>query len=248
MKFNIINIDSVNSTNSYAQNLISSRAANEGDVILTSYQESGRGQGSNTWESEHGSNLTFSVILQPHFIQPADQFVLTQIISLSIMDVVKGQLQTNDSMSVKVKWPNDIYVNKKKIAGILFQNFIAGDSIENSIVGIGLNINQKKFQNASNPVSLIHHVSEILSTEVILQKLLYRIDYRYEEQRIKQDFQLLKTEYMKNLYLAGEWSEFSDKTGIFSGKIVDIDEFGRLEIKIKSGNSRIYSFNEVTFI
>jgi len=249
MKFNIIEIDSVDSTNSYAIELERSNVIHEGDVVLANYQKGGKGQGDNSWESEYGSNLTFSLVLKPAFISPSNQFVLTQIVSLAIAEVVSSKLSNIDSAVVKVKWPNDIYVNEKKISGILFQNFISGNKIEKSIVGIGMNINQNEFvSNAKNPVSLIHHIGVESSRDEILDDLLSRINYRYEELKSDFDFQDLKTEYMENLYRAGEWSNFSDKGGSFTGKIIDIDEYGQLEIITKSGIVRVYSFKEVEFV
>jgi len=174
--------------------------------------------------------------------------VLTQIVSLAIADVVSSQLSSIDNTVVKVKWPNDIYVNDKKISGILFQNYISGDKIEKSIIGIGLNVNQEEFvSNAKNPISLIHHLNDISSRDEILEELLDKIGHRYEELKYDFDFHDLKTEYMNKLYRIGEWSKFLDKGGSFTGKIVDIDEYGRLEISTRSGNIRVYSFKEVEF-
>ena len=146
MKFNIITLSKVASTNSYAQEQIEAGDLHEGDVIFTLNQESGRGQGVNTWESEAGRNLHLSLILEPNMIHASNQFVLTQMVSLAIVSVINKYVTANsNNPNVKIKWPNNIYVGDKKIAGILFQNYIKGNNIEYSIVGIGINVNQIKF-------------------------------------------------------------------------------------------------------
>lgn len=179
----------------------------EGYIIQTNFQNSGKGQGKNTWESERGKNLLFSLLLKPYFLPASDQFVLTQIISLSVVDILKKLFENDNKPVIKVKWPNDIYIDNRKVAGILIQNTISGNNIENSIVGIGLNVNQKKFvTDAKNPVSLIHHLGTELSINDLLNQLLYAIAIRYNEVKELQvpdsAIEEVKTDYIS--YLA--WS------------------------------------------
>ncbi len=246
MQFNIINIPKLESTNSYAQQLIESDDLHEGDVISTQYQENGRGQGENFWESEPGSNLLVSLILEPKMIPASQQFVLTQLVSLALVDLIKEFVLTDE---VQIKWPNDIYVNNKKIAGILFQNFIKGNEIEFSIAGIGLNVNQKKFYSgALNPVSIIHYTNETIDLNILLDKLLDKIGVNYETYRIKENFQELNSKYILNLFRYKEWANYSNGNNFFKGKIIDIDEFGRLKVKLKSGNENKFGFKEIEFV
>ena len=112
----------------------------KGTIVYTNYQSAGQGQSGNKWESEDGKNLLISIVLFPSFIKPADQFHISMTISLGICDFLKRYIP-----GCSIKWPNDIYVNNDKIAGILIENFILGNKIENTIAGIGLNINQDKF-------------------------------------------------------------------------------------------------------
>lgn len=250
MRFNIININKVTSTNNYALQLIESGGLHEGDVISVPYQERGRGQGDNSWESEPGSNLLISIILEPNMISASQQFVLTQIISMAIADTVKEYVFAGYEIAeVKIKWPNDIYVDDKKIAGVLFQNFIKGNQIEYSIVGIGINVNQKKFcSDAPNPVSIINYIHKQTDLDELLSKLLNKIGNHYEEFKFKENFSRLKSEYINNLYRFGELTTYSDYNGKFKGKIIDIDDFGRLSIKLENGEVKKYMFKEVEFL
>lgn len=250
MQFNIINILKLESTNSYAQQLIKSGDLHEGDVIFALNQEKGRGQGDNFWESEPGSNLLISIILEPKMIPASRQFVLAQLVSLAIADLVKEYVLTGRvPIEVKVKWPNDIYVNNKKVAGILFQNFVKGNEIEYSIVGIGINVNQEQFYSgASNPVSMIHHTHKSINIELLLSKLLDNIGVSYEVFRLEENFQELKSRYINNLFRYDEWATYSDGKETFRGRIVDVDEYGRLMVELESGEVKKFMFKEIEFV
>ena len=146
----LIFLKNLPSTNTYAASLVKEKEVSEGTIIYTNYQSAGRGQGWNKWESEENKNLLISIILFPSMIKPAEQFLLSMAVSLGICDFLDLYTTT-----ISIKWPNDIYVNNDKIAGILIENSIMGDLIEHTIAGIGININQSKFlSDAPNPVSL----------------------------------------------------------------------------------------------
>lgn len=245
MKYNIINVQKLDSTNSYAQQLIDNGKLQEGDVIFTLNQEKGKGQGDNLWESEPGSNLLVSLILEPKMINASQQFALTQLVSGSIVDLLKEYIKDE---KIKIKWPNDIYVNNKKIAGILFQNFIKGNTIEYSIVGIGINVNQMKFlSNAPNPISLIHFTHKKVDIKDLLNNLLNKISYSYRKYILENNLSQLKSVYINNLYRFDEWTTFSDNTNKFTGRIADIDEYGRLSIEIDTGIVKKFMFKEIYF-
>ena len=246
MKFNIININKLDSTNSYAQRLIEQGNLHEGDVIFTLDQQNGRGQADNLWESESGSNLLISIILEPKLIPASQQFILTQLISISIVDVVKKYTQNDD---IKIKWPNDIYVNNNKVAGILFQNYIKGNNIEHSIIGIGINVNQRHFySSAPNPISIIHYTNKQISIDELLNKLLDNIGDNYEKLNLENGSLQFKSDYINNLYRYDMWAGYSDGNHTFIGKIIDVDDYGRLSIKMKSGSVKKFMFKEVEFV
>ena len=129
---NLILLNEVESTNNYANQLVLSKAAEHGTVVLAQYQKKGRGQQGNFWESEFGKNMLASFIVFPQFLSAAKQFYFSKIVSLALVDFLKTE--TNE---VSVKWPNDIYVRNKKIAGILIENSIKGSNLSSAVIGIG---------------------------------------------------------------------------------------------------------------
>lgn len=153
MRENLIHLTSTSSTNEYLYDLIfRDDSLTEGLVVWSDFQTSGKGQLSNVWESEEGMNLTFSMLFFPSFLPIQSQFLLSQFVSLGIVDYLSNEVGMKD---VTVKWPNDIYWKNKKIAGVLIENLLMGNSISHTIVGVGLNVNQKKFlSDAPNPVSM----------------------------------------------------------------------------------------------
>jgi len=143
--------DALPSTNILANEWLVENKVVEGTVILTHDQYAGKGQATNKWESAPHKNLTFSVILLPKFLLARKQFLLNQVVSLSVFDTLKEYI----GEGLAIKWPNDIYVFNKKITGILIQNNLRGSTLQSSIVGIGLNVNQKQFiSDAPNPTSI----------------------------------------------------------------------------------------------
>jgi BirA family biotin operon repressor/biotin-[acetyl-CoA-carboxylase] ligase len=230
------------STNSYAVKLLKNDKVEEGAIIYTNYQSEGKGHAGNTWESEEGKNLLFSLILYPTFLKPSDQFIISKIISLGICDFLRPF-----TSKVSIKWPNDIYVNNDKIAGILIEGAIIRDEIEYIIAGIGLNINQKVFMNgAPNPVSLSMVTGTDYNTEECLKQLVTHIDKRYQA-FLQKKRREIDGEYLDNLYRFGKWCEFSDSNGIYEGKIIGLDRNGRLRIEDHRGRTYEYGFKEVNF-
>ena len=163
-------LDSCASTNSV---LAGCADAPAGLVIATREQTAGRGQRGNTWEAQPGANLTFSLLLRPAAIPAARQFELSMIVSLAIVDTVDAVLEdAGCPLRAEIKWPNDIYVADRKICGILIENTLTGRSIDRSIVGIGLNVNQTVFlSDAPNPASLCGFTGRAYMLEPLLERL-----------------------------------------------------------------------------
>lgn len=147
--------------------------APHGTVVVTDRQTAGRGQRGNSWEAEPGTNLTFSLLLRPQAIPAARQFELSMIVALEVAACVRRALDgAADAPRVCVKWPNDIYVGDRKIAGILIENSLSGSGIERSIAGIGLNVNQRRFlSDAPNPTSIIHYTGTLTPLAPLLETL-----------------------------------------------------------------------------
>jgi len=246
MHFEILDIASVPSTNVFLFDKIRVEETVEGLVIAANEQTAGRGLGKNVWESEVGKNLTFSVLLKPEFLEAANQFVITQMLSLSVLNVLKKYFTAD---VLKVKWPNDIYVSDRKIAGILVQNIVKGKSISHSVVGIGINVNQKKFvSNAPNPVSIIQITNKITSLKVLLAEFLSELNSIYSNYKTVQSQIELKEIYLNNMYRFQQQHYFIDGNGHFEGKIIGVDAFGQLQIKDSSHKIRVYSYKEVEFV
>jgi BirA family transcriptional regulator, biotin operon repressor / biotin---[acetyl-CoA-carboxylase] ligase len=240
---NLLFFQNLPSTNSHAAGLLKKSRLTEGTILYTNYQSAGKGYSGNRWESEDGKNLLISVILYPSFLEPEDQFLISMVISLGVCDFLKRYIP-----DCSVKWPNDIYVNNDKIAGILIESSLTGNHIDFTIAGIGLNINQEKFlSNAPNPVSL--HLLSGLTYEPgdCLNNLTTDLDKRYK-QLIGGDFKQIKEEYISKLYRLNEWNKFRDAGGIFTGRIITVGDFGRIKIEKQNGNLSDYSFKEIEFI
>jgi BirA family transcriptional regulator, biotin operon repressor / biotin---[acetyl-CoA-carboxylase] ligase len=231
------------STNTETALLFKKNNIPEGSVIYTNFQSEGRGQKGNKWESEDGKNLLISILLMPSAINPADQFLISMTVSLGICDFVKRYIPF-----CSIKWPNDIYVNNDKIAGILIENSVMGDQIDKTIAGIGLNINQLNFKSdAPNPVSLglLTGLSYDLTT--CLSQLTSDLDRRYK-QLLAEESGIIRQEYISQLFRLNEWSSYRDLSGNFTGRIISVADKGRLKIEKQSGIIMEYSFKEVDFI
>jgi BirA family biotin operon repressor/biotin-[acetyl-CoA-carboxylase] ligase len=236
-------IEKVSSTNTHAAFLLRKGKVQEGTIVHTSFQTAGRGQPGNTWESQYGKNLLFSIILYPITVMAEKQFIISKMISLGIRDYLSGIIP-----DVHIKWPNDIYVKSDKIAGILIENSIIKNEIENTIAGIGLNVNQEKFSKAApDATSLKNLTGREMDLENCLTEIFKTIDLRYK-QVLYEKKSLIDEDYLSALYRFGEFHEFSDSNGIFEGKMVAVTGSGRLQIEDRRGRIYEYGFKEVDFL
>ena len=236
-------LEEVDSTNNYANGLILSKAAEEGTVVLAYYQNSGRGQKGNTWESEYGKNVLMSMVFFPEFLSVEDQFLISKIVSIGIVEYLRGQIS-----DVTIKWPNDIYVRNQKITGILIENSVKRDHIVTSVVGIGLNTNQLTFNsNLPNPVSMKILTGMDYDIKEVAAKVADSISKWY---RLLQNGKvgIIDETYFFYLYKANEWHFFYNKNLEFEGKITGIGQFGKLIIEDRSGKKEEYYFKEIEYI
>jgi BirA family biotin operon repressor/biotin-[acetyl-CoA-carboxylase] ligase len=215
----------------------------EGSVLYTDFQTSGKGRAGNRWESERGKNLLFSIILYPKFIRPEDQFFISIAISLGICDFAD-----NHFAGSKIKWPNDIYINDDKIAGILIENSILGNHLENTITGIGININQVDFRSSvPNPVSFKMLTGKEYDLRICLEQLLTSLDNKYR-QLINGGRGQLVNDYILRLYRINEWHYYKSQNRLFKGMVDGISAYGRLKIKEECGTTTEYDFKEVEYV
>jgi BirA family biotin operon repressor/biotin-[acetyl-CoA-carboxylase] ligase len=242
---NILRLEKVNSTNNYALNLYRNNFdLTEGTVVLAHTQTDGKGLDKNRWESEPGKNLTFSVCLFPHFLPVEKQFELNKALSLGIYDFIKDMIPEE---KVTVKWPNDIYIDDEKVAGILINNTVKGDILDFTVAGFGININQKMFvSNAPNPVSLVKFTGKELDIEESLEKVCKKLDVRYEQLRANQ-FAQLDTDYLNALYLLNETHIFRYKGKPIEATITGVSKYGHLQLIKPDGEKIECDLKEISF-
>lgn len=239
----ILKLVKLDSTNNYATANALKNNWPEGTVVLAEEQLSGRGQRNNKWESKAGQNLLLSIVLYPGFLPVQLQFLLSKVIALGVADVVKLFAE-----EVRIKWPNDIYVGDKKVAGILIETSITGHELGTCVAGIGLNVNQLVFESdAPNPVSLAQLRNRKLKRNEVFNLLTEAIDQWYGT-LCRADTGRIDKHYLDRLYRYGLAASYRDKNGIFQGTITGLNEIGQLQIEDESGHLRTYHFKEVEFL
>jgi len=232
----------VGSTNNYAASQLLTKRPQEGAIFVADSQIDGRGQQSNKWESEPNKNLTFSLVLYPEFLKIVRQFELSKAISLGVADFIQ-----EITGGVAIKWPNDLYIGRQKVAGMLIENSVRKDVISDCIVGIGLNVNQTLFSNAiPNPVSLSQITGRTFNLDETLYRLCLKLDARYQ-QLLDGDFFFFFKDYTDMLYQSSQWCCYEDENGSYEGQILGVDSIGRLRIESREGVIAKYSFKEVVF-
>jgi BirA family transcriptional regulator, biotin operon repressor / biotin---[acetyl-CoA-carboxylase] ligase len=238
----VIHLESVDSTNNYTHSLLQDQHIVAGTVILADYQSHGKGQAGNQWFSEKGSNLLFSFLLKPTFLLAEKQFYLSMCVSNGIVAYLNALIPGG-----AIKWPNDVYHNGKKLAGILIENTILGNRLNTAIVGVGININQKVF-----PPELNQATSLYLATgqeqdigkqfSALLGLLNHHLEFLYNWRYAE-----IRNGYLNHLYLLNQWHVYNDLEGTFEGRITDILDSGELVVKQRSGIIKQYSFKEIQF-
>lgn len=238
----IIEFSQLDSTNDYCRQIAGKEKLEEGTVIWAKQQTRGRGQGSNTWESEVGQNLTFSIILEPLFLDPSDLFLISMVTSLGLAGFLREHIR-----DVSIKWPNDIYAGTKKIAGILIESSVMESRVRYSIVGIGININQTSFgSHLPNAVSLKQLTSRTHPLRESLISICSSIGswYRLLE---KSGGEKIRNAYTRQLYRLNESHIFIENNTGFRACIRGVDKFGRLILEDEGGFTRHFGMREIEF-
>jgi BirA family biotin operon repressor/biotin-[acetyl-CoA-carboxylase] ligase len=239
----IIKIDTCSSTNSLLKEWMAKQVLEEQTMLVTKDQTAGRGQAGTHWESEAGKNLTFSMLFYPRFLPVKNNFLLSKMIALSIKEVLETYTD-----GISIKWPNDIYFKDKKLAGILIENEITGPVLLQSIIGIGININQEVFRSeAPNPISLKQITGADTCPDDLLERLSSSIGRRYEQLR-KGEIEPLSHDYHETLYRKDGFYLYRDSENIFSARIESVGNDGFLSLISDNGKKRRYAFKEVSFV
>ncbi len=245
------------STNSYLKELVHLQFGNSYDAkliskcvpeffsVMAQNQTNGRGQLSTHWQSEPNKNALFSTLLFPS-IQPSQQFYLSKITSLSIIDYLKNIIPDNQHLSIK--WPNDIYYKDRKIAGILIENSIMGNQLLYCIIGIGLNLNQLKFNDQlPNPVSVAQITHLTYDIEDAVKLIINNITFRYSK-ILEGDCAIYDQEYLQLLYKNNKESEYEINNEKLSAQIKGVNEYGKLLLLKKNCELIECGFKEVKFL
>lgn len=233
---------SLTSTNNEASRLAPSLA--NGDAVVTHTQTAGRGQRGNSWEAAPGMNLTFSVFLRPENIPAARSFLISMATAVAIVESLAKYMPDEE---VSIKWPNDIYVADKKLAGILIENSFMGQNVESSIIGIGLNVNQSEFlSDAPNPISMSMITGQHYDLDELLDDIVQNI--------VSLTADLSDSVFADNI-IQRYHSRLWRRTGVrrwrlpdgaeFDGSILRVAPTGHLELTLPDGSSRSFAFKEV---
>lgn len=217
----------------------------EGFAIQAGFQTAGRGQGNTTWESEAGKNLLCSVLLKPHFLAPAKQFLLNKCFALAIIKTL-SQIDTRHAYAIK--WPNDIYTGNKKISGTLIENRILGTTLEVCVAGIAININQQRFNDEiPNPTSLSILNQREYNTKECLESLIKHIMKLYSYLKENQ-IEHIHQAYLHHLLGYNKEMRFLTMGNVLLGKIVGVNDHGKLILEDEKTNIREFGMKEIEFL
>lgn len=238
-----IHLEQIDSTNAYLQ-----RKQSEADirnwVVSTDEQTAGKGMGSNGWESEARKNLTLSLALDMSFLPAERQFLLSEAVPLGIVKVLDRLLSVE---KLFIKWPNDIYYDGHKLAGILINSTIKANMMDTSIIGIGLNVNQMKFKDwPTHPISL----KQITGKDFELQPLLEQISESIvaEVERLKKNSPAIEQDYLSRLFRYRTWADYQVGEKALRLFMTGIDPFGRLMLIDRANKPYCFDIKEIKFL
>lgn len=236
----LLTFSSLDSTNTYLKKLCRDKNRAEGLTVRTEYQTLGRGQFGNSWEAEKGKNLLMSTLLKPSFLEPNKQFHLNMSVCLAVADSL-NQL----CPGFQVKWPNDILFDRKKVGGILIENSLAGDAIDYSIIGIGLNVNQSDFLDNARRTSLFNILGNETPIEFLMESLLNKLEAYYLSLRVQK--QGLYKNYYSLLYGYNEEVPVQVDNDKGKVRITGVEPSGKL-ITVIRGEIKKFDFKEIRFL
>ena len=238
---NLLKFSSLSSTNDCCWELLSDKSLPDGTVVWTHLQTKGKGQRGKSWLSEEGKSLAFSIVFKPK-VSVSEQYFLNKAIALGVCEGV-----SSFGLEAKIKWPNDIYVCDKKLAGILIENSLRGTLLQEVVVGVGVNLNQEDFaKDLPNPISLKQVLQQTFDLEVVLEKFCYYIEKRYM-QFMAGHFEKIDTDYHTSLYHFQQMKTFQVGDKRFEAQILGVDKMGKLKL-LHQGGTAVYAMGEVEFV
>ena len=249
MDFTFRHIETVDSTNAYLQRLQGTIEIN-GFVVSANEQTAGKGMGSNRWESAKGLNLTFSVAFDMSWLPATEQFLLSQLVPLGMLEVLDSYLP---SEKLKIKWPNDIYYDGRKLGGILINSTIKGNHLGNSIIGIGLNVNQIQFKDwPTHPISMKMITGKEYPMEPLLKEMVSHVwklidDVRSTSMGFPELRSTINNRYYARLFRYREWADFEVGDKRLNLFMIGIDQFGRLQLIDETQQLHTFDIKEIRF-
>ncbi|WP_303318099.1 biotin--[acetyl-CoA-carboxylase] ligase [Flavivirga abyssicola] len=240
----IVKLNAIDSTNSYLRKLSAEETIDDYTTVIAKKQTQGRGQMGTVWDSQASKNLTFSVFKNVSQLCLEHPFYISVVTSLALLKT----LQFFSIPRLSVKWPNDILSENKKICGILIENVIKQNSIKASVIGIGLNVNQTKFDNLPKASSLKIISGKVFDLDEIVHEVLKNLKH-YFLLLEKGNYDLLKNDYEVYLFRKNKPSTFKDEEGIvFSGFIKGISKSGNLQVLLEDDIIKAFDLKTITLL
>ena len=237
----VIKVSSVDSTNNYAAKLLNQTKVPFGTVIMAHYQTNGKGQRNTIWSSNGGDNLLMSVLLDLSFIPSEKIFFLSKSIALAIRAAVVDVI----GIESHLKWPNDVLIDNKKIAGVLIENQWKKSNIVSSVVGVGLNVNQVDFQESFSATSLKKITNKNYNVDNILKVLCKKLN-KYYDQLASLKYDNIDLEYHQHLVNNNKFCEFEENNMVFSAKVKGVNQQGELMLEFTNGDVKSYGLKQIT--
>ena len=240
----IIKLDAIDSTNRFLKELSAQESCENFTVVSTELQTEGKGQRGSGWVSELGKNLTFSVLYNQRVEGITSLFTLNIIIALSIVEALKSV----SNLNFVIKWPNDILSENKKIGGILIENTFKNSSEVQSIIGIGLNVNQSQFENLPQASSLFLLENKVFNRETLLISIVNRLEFNLKQlKNLNEDY--FWNAYHAILFKKDVVSAFESASGNrFVGKIQKVTKDGKLEVLLEDDSLIFFDVKEVKML
>ena len=241
---NIIKLDAIDSTNSYLKKIILEKDISDYTIVTANFQTEGKGQLGYMWESEDSKNLLCSIYKKDLGIRVEDQFVISMLVSLSIIRT----LEKLNLPKLYVKWPNDIMSDNKKICGILIENMVKQNSIKESVIGIGLNVNQNTFKNLPNATSIKKIKGVGFNIDELLNDLVNNIKKQFSDFN-QSNIDLIFRQYEDVLYRMNIPSTFKNSEGdVFTGFIKGVNNLGRLKVLLEDNLTKSYTVKDISLL
>jgi BirA family biotin operon repressor/biotin-[acetyl-CoA-carboxylase] ligase len=238
----VISLESVDSTNNYAANLIKLSPPPEGTVITAQFQTEGRGQRNAIWESHDSDNLLCSFILYPLFLKSEDTFFISQVVALAIQHTLENHLKKE----VFIKWPNDVIVNNKKIAGVLVETTWSDSRLSHAVVGIGINLNQQEFD-SPRAISVRKITGAAWDRLECLEALTIQLEKLYLKLKTGR-FAEISGSYKEHLYLLGEKAQYISGNEQFTATCRGINQSGKIILELEDGLSQTFDLKEISLV